>query len=326
MPAPVRRHAAKTATRQRRSGQDARQPPAAQQLLCPQALVRAGSVVADTPHFLLTIFRNTFAPYWSILATDRHCQRRFPADTFRKAGARVICPPSDRMGRGQEALPSPPDAPGPGGPVQPAGRTGARRTRPARRTHRGQEDPSSPPDAPGPGGPVQPAGRAGARRNYMPRKARTGGTPPGPGMPAPAAAPVSASTLTSIAAEAGVSISTVSKVLNGRTDVAPATRERIGLLLRRHGYQPGSQLSSGVVDLLLGTGPYMPGAAAHNPWAEQLIHGAAEAAAEAGLQRGGQHGELGRRVSPLAGTGDRPRHLRGAERSDTCRVARSSGS
>jgi DNA-binding LacI/PurR family transcriptional regulator len=91
-----------------------------------------------------------------------------------------------------------------------------------------------------------------------------------------------ASTLTSIAAEAGVSISTVSKVLNGRTDVAPATRERIGLLLRRHGYQPGSQLSSGVVDLLLGTGPYLPGAAAHNPWAEQLIHGAAEAAAEAG--------------------------------------------
>jgi DNA-binding LacI/PurR family transcriptional regulator len=74
----------------------------------------------------------------------------------------------------------------------------------------------------------------------------------------------------------------VSKVLNGRTDVASATRERIGLMLRRHGYQPGSQLGSGVVDLLLGTGPYMPGAAQHNPWAEQLIQGATEAAAEAG--------------------------------------------
>ena len=61
-----------------------------------------------------------------------------------------------------------------------------------------------------------------------------------------------ASTLTSIAAEAGVSVSTVSKVLNGRTDVAPATRERIGLLLRRHGYQPGAKLGFGVVDLLLG--------------------------------------------------------------------------
>ncbi len=112
----------------------------------------------------------------------------------------------------------------------------------------------------------------------MPRKPRQVTVLGEPARPARAGA----STLTRIAAEAGVSVSTVSKVLNGRTDVAPATRERIGLLLRRHGYQPGSQLGSGVVDLILGTGPYMPGAAQHNPWAEQLIHGAAEAAAEAG--------------------------------------------
>ena len=97
-----------------------------------------------------------------------------------------------------------------------------------------------------------------------------------------AASRASASTLTSIAAEAGVSVSTVSKVLNGRTDVAPATRERIGLLLRRYGYQPGSTLGFGVVDLLLGAGLHLPWTARNSPWAERLIQGATEAAAEAG--------------------------------------------
>jgi DNA-binding LacI/PurR family transcriptional regulator len=103
-----------------------------------------------------------------------------------------------------------------------------------------------------------------------------------PARPARMVSRAGASTLTSIAAAAGVSVSTVSKVLNGRTDVAPSTRERIGMLLRRHGYQPGSQLGVDVVDLLLGTGLHLPGMSAQNPWAEQLIHGAAEAAAEAG--------------------------------------------
>jgi len=98
----------------------------------------------------------------------------------------------------------------------------------------------------------------------------------------PAASGPSASTLTGIAAEAGVSVSTVSKVLNGRTDVAPATRERIGRLLRRHGYHPGSKLGFGVVDLLLGTGDCPPPTKMHSPWAEELIHGTVEAAAEAG--------------------------------------------
>jgi DNA-binding LacI/PurR family transcriptional regulator len=103
-----------------------------------------------------------------------------------------------------------------------------------------------------------------------------------PAAPVQAASRAGVGTLTRIAAEAGVSVSTVSKVLNGRTDVAPATRERIGLLLRRHGYQPGSKLGTGVVDLLLGAGVHLPGTAKHSPWAEELIHGAAEAAAEAG--------------------------------------------
>jgi DNA-binding LacI/PurR family transcriptional regulator len=91
----------------------------------------------------------------------------------------------------------------------------------------------------------------------------------------------SVSTLTSIAADAGVSLSSVSKVLNGRTDVAPDTRERISQLLRRHGYEPGQKLGFGVVDLLLGAGECTV-AGEHSPWAEELIHGTVQAAGEAG--------------------------------------------
>jgi len=90
-----------------------------------------------------------------------------------------------------------------------------------------------------------------------------------------------AGTLTSIAADAGVSLSTVSKVLNGRTDVAPSTRERIAEELRRHGYHPGSALGFGVVDLLLGAGECTV-TGGHSPWAEELIHGTVIAAAEGG--------------------------------------------
>lgn len=43
-------------------------------------------------------------------------------------------------------------------------------------------------------------------------------------------------TLAAVAREAGVSVPTVSKVVNGRTDVSPATRARISALLDRHGY------------------------------------------------------------------------------------------
>jgi DNA-binding LacI/PurR family transcriptional regulator len=82
------------------------------------------------------------------------------------------------------------------------------------------------------------------------------------------------STLTGIAAQAGVSVSTVSKVLNGRTDVAPGTRDRITRLLRGHGYQIVPGMRFGVVDLMIGS--------LHGPWAEELIRGAVDAAREAG--------------------------------------------
>src|SRR5580658_124658 len=81
------------------------------------------------------------------------------------------------------------------------------------------------------------------------------------------------STLSAIAGQAGVSVSAVSKVLNGGTDVAADTRARIARLLRQHGYQVASQTGFGVVDLLIG--------GLHSPWAEELIRGAVEAAASA---------------------------------------------
>ena len=80
------------------------------------------------------------------------------------------------------------------------------------------------------------------------------------------------STLVDIAAEAGVSVSAVSKVLNGRTDVAAGTRARIAALLRENGYQVASRLGFGVVDLLI--------ANLHSPWAEELLNGTVQAADE----------------------------------------------
>jgi DNA-binding LacI/PurR family transcriptional regulator len=83
------------------------------------------------------------------------------------------------------------------------------------------------------------------------------------------------STLVDIAAEAGVSVSAVSKVLNGRTDVAAGTRARIAALLRENGYQVVSRLGFGVVDLLI--------ANVHSPWAEELLHGTVQAADESAV-------------------------------------------
>jgi DNA-binding LacI/PurR family transcriptional regulator len=81
------------------------------------------------------------------------------------------------------------------------------------------------------------------------------------------------STLSAIAGEAGVSVSAVSKVLNGGTDVAADTRARIARLLRQHGYQVASQTGFAVADLLIGF--------LDSPWAEELIRGAVDAAADA---------------------------------------------
>ncbi|GGO69091.1 transcriptional regulator [Nonomuraea cavernae] len=84
-------------------------------------------------------------------------------------------------------------------------------------------------------------------------------------------------TIALIAEEAGVSIPTVSKVVNGRPEVAPATRHRIERLLREHGYQRRASQGdapAGLVDLVF--------AEVESPWAMEIVRGAETVAYEAG--------------------------------------------
>ncbi len=59
-------------------------------------------------------------------------------------------------------------------------------------------------------------------------------------------------TLARLASEAEVSLSTISKVLNGRPDVSSATRSRVERLLADHGYlrRKGVQPSGGLIELV----------------------------------------------------------------------------
>ncbi|MEW2360024.1 LacI family DNA-binding transcriptional regulator [Spirillospora sp. NPDC029432] len=85
-------------------------------------------------------------------------------------------------------------------------------------------------------------------------------------------------TITSIAREAGVSVSTVSKVLNGRADVAAGTRSRVEELLDKHAYPRAGRRGAdpaGLVDLVFGE--------LDSPWAVEIIRGAEEVARAAGL-------------------------------------------
>ncbi|WP_327350562.1 LacI family DNA-binding transcriptional regulator [Streptomyces sp. NBC_01304] len=106
------------------------------------------------------------------------------------------------------------------------------------------------------------------------------------------------STLSEIAAHAGVSVSTVSKVLNGRTDVSPTTRERIGRLLADHGYR--ASRASGIVDLVIGE--------LHSPWADALVAGAVSAGCEEDCRivvntATGQDEDLGATLARIAARG-----------------------
>jgi LacI family transcriptional regulator len=84
-------------------------------------------------------------------------------------------------------------------------------------------------------------------------------------------------TISTIAAQAGVSAPTVSRVLNGRGDVAPATRERIEELLREHGYRRRGTRPRGrsnLFDLVFND--------LDSPWAVEIIRGVEDAAHRAG--------------------------------------------
>ncbi len=85
-------------------------------------------------------------------------------------------------------------------------------------------------------------------------------------------APRRRATLAAVAAEAGVSLPTVSKVVNGRPDVAPDTRARVERLLGEFNYhRPGSRRGqrrgrrSGLIDLIFN--------GLDSPWAVEILRG-----------------------------------------------------
>jgi LacI family transcriptional regulator len=85
-------------------------------------------------------------------------------------------------------------------------------------------------------------------------------------------------TITDIARRAGVSVPTVSRVVNGRSDVSPGTRARVEELLRRHGYRkrataPGRRAD--LIDLVFND--------LDSPWAVEIIRGVEEVAHAAGV-------------------------------------------
>jgi DNA-binding LacI/PurR family transcriptional regulator len=98
-------------------------------------------------------------------------------------------------------------------------------------------------------------------------------------------------TIAAIAAEAGVSVPTVSKVLNGRRDVAPDTRARVEETIARHGYRarrgtPRSTSRPRLLDLVF----HDHGA----PWAMEIIRGVEQVAGPARVgvvlsETGGEH-------------------------------------
>lgn len=95
---------------------------------------------------------------------------------------------------------------------------------------------------------------------------------------APATAPTApTATIATIADEVGVSSATVSKVLNGRADVAAGTRARVEESLQRHGYRRRTRKPSGAgqVDVVFH--------AFASAWAMEIIRGAETVIAAAGL-------------------------------------------
>lgn len=84
-------------------------------------------------------------------------------------------------------------------------------------------------------------------------------------------------TLAQIADDAGVSLSTISKVLNGRKDVSAVTRARVETLLSEHGYlrRKANPTSTGLVELVFHE--------LEAAWSMEIIRGVEAVAAERGL-------------------------------------------
>ena len=86
-------------------------------------------------------------------------------------------------------------------------------------------------------------------------------------------------TLSDVAVEAGVSVPTVSKVLNDRPDVGEPTRRLVQEAISRTGYRPRAAARrrprAGLVDVVVHS--------MNSPWALEVLSGAEEAARRAGV-------------------------------------------
>jgi DNA-binding LacI/PurR family transcriptional regulator len=91
-------------------------------------------------------------------------------------------------------------------------------------------------------------------------------------------------TIARIAGEVGVSVTTVSKVLNGRADVAPETRERVEASLRRHQYRRRTRRQPpGTAQLDVVFHEY------NSAWTMEIIRGIDEVATPAEVRIGLSH-------------------------------------
>lgn len=98
-----------------------------------------------------------------------------------------------------------------------------------------------------------------------------------------------AATIATIATEVGVSVATVSKVLNGRADVAPETRARVEASLERHRYRRRTRRTADAASQI-----HLVFHEFDSAWAMEIIRGVEEAATSAGVelvltQMGGMH-------------------------------------
>jgi LacI family transcriptional regulator len=84
-------------------------------------------------------------------------------------------------------------------------------------------------------------------------------------------------TVSDVARTAGVSLPTVSKVLNGRPGVSPATRKRVTGILQEHGFEPRRPpgRSAGSIELVMGE--------LESPWSVSIVRAMEEATSAASL-------------------------------------------
>lgn len=119
---------------------------------------------------------------------------------------------------------------------------------------------------------------SGAPDPKRPPASRTASTEPAPDDPPAGTEPT---TLAAVAAQAGVSVSTVSKVLHDRSDVGARTRAKVQRLLAQHGYlarttpAPAALAPGGLIDFVIKE--------IDGPWAAELIRGAEQALHAAGM-------------------------------------------